>query len=81
MTERSRLPCLGILQTLLLADCNGGGMEKKIARDGASESERESLPDTELRPSSAECSCLRDFAKSMQTANSPYSRVRGPPWR
>ena len=52
---------------------------KKIAREnGASESERESLPDTELRPSSAECSCLRDFAKSMQTAKFPYSRVSLP---
>ena len=31
--------------------------EKKIAREnGASESERESLPDTELRPFSFECS-------------------------
>ena len=37
-------------------------MEKKIAREnGASESERESLPDTELRPSSSECSCLEYF--------------------
>ena len=37
-------------------------MEKKMAREnGASESERESLPDTELRPSSSECSCLKDF--------------------
>ena len=35
---------------------------KKIAREnGASESERESLPDTELRPSSSECSCLKYF--------------------
>ena len=53
--------------------------KKEIAREnGASESERESLPDTELRPSSAECSCLRDCAKSMQTTNSPYSRVSLP---
>ena len=37
-------------------------MEKKIAREnGASESERESLPDTELRPSSSEYSCLEYF--------------------
>ena len=36
--------------------------KKKIAREnGASESERESLPDTELRPSSSECSGLKYF--------------------
>ena len=54
-------------------------MEKKIAREnGASESERESLPDTELRPSSSECSCLKYSVKFIQTANSPSSYVSLP---
>ena len=82
MTRRSRLPCLGILQTLLLTDCNGGRMEKRLQGRTAPQRVRESHF---LTPNSAHLllnvvvwNILKYSVKSRQTANFPSSYVSLP---